>query len=178
SYYQNAKVCVDTNNNAICDPDEASTTTDIAGAFFLHSVNAGPLVAEISTTSTNSGNAITERVVLRAASEQVAEGAVNAGNAAVPTPAAADVVITPLSTEVIRMMEGDHLDYQAAKWTLAHRLNVPIDQVLQDPNQVSAGAFRTAILTESVILTNRFTLAARMADRHDASIKDAQQTAM
>jgi len=178
SYYQNAKVCVDTNNNAICDPDEASTTTDIAGAFFLHSVNSGPLVAEISTTSTNSGNAITERVVLRAASEQVAEGAVNAGNAAVPTPAAADVVITPLSTEVIRMMEGDHLDYQAAKWTLAHRLNVPIDQVLRDPNQVNDGTFRTAILTESVILTNRFTLAARMADRHDASIKDAQQTAM
>jgi hypothetical protein len=178
SYYQNAKVCVDANNNVVCDDDETSTITDTAGAFFLHSLYQGPLVVEISTTSANSGHGISERIALRAAYEQVAEGAVNAGDAAVPTPAGADVVITPLSTEVMRLMEGDNLDYQTAKWTLAHRLNVPIDQVLRDPNQVSDNSFLRAILNESVILTDRFTLAARMADRNDASMKDAQQKAM
>jgi hypothetical protein len=178
SYYQNAKVCVDSNNNAICDPDEASTITDSAGTFFLHSLEAGPLAVEVSATSTNSGNSIIERVTFRAAQEQVAEGAANAGHSKAPTPAAADVVITPLSSEVIRIMEADHIDYQTAKWTLAHRLNVPVDEVLKDPNQVSDSKFQNAILMESVILTNRFTLAARMADRHDASMKDAQQTAM
>jgi hypothetical protein len=78
----------------------------------------------------------------------------------------------------MRLMEADGLDYQTAKWTVAHRLDVPVDQVLTDPNKVTLPAFRASILRESVILTNRFTLAAKMADRHDASIKDAQQTAM
>src|SRR5215831_11155123 len=62
SYYQNATVCVDANNNVVCDADETSTVTDATGAFFLHSLYQGPLVAEISTTSTNSGHEISERV--------------------------------------------------------------------------------------------------------------------
>src|SRR5438045_1927936 len=61
SYYQNAKVCVDANNNDVCDPDEASTFTDNAGTFFLHSLNTGPVVAEVSTESTNSGHPLAQR---------------------------------------------------------------------------------------------------------------------
>jgi hypothetical protein len=178
SYYQNAKVCVDGNDNDVCDPDETSTFTDDAGTFFLHSLYTGPVVVEVSTASTNSGYPVAERVTLRAALEQVQEGAVNAGKPGAPTPAAANVVITPLSTEVLRIMEADGVDYQTAKWTLARRLDVPVDQVLIDPGKVASDLSRTSILKESVILTNRFTLAARMADRHDASIKDAQQAAM
>jgi hypothetical protein len=169
SYYQNAKVCVDDNNNAVCDPDETSAMTDQAGTFFLHSLHSGPVVAEISTTSTNSDQAVTQRVSFRASSDQVAEGAVNAGHAAVPTPAAADIVITPLSTEVVRMMEADNIDYQTAKWNLARRLNVSVDEVLDDPGNLPFGPFQAAVLSESVILTNRFELAARMVDRHDVS---------
>jgi hypothetical protein len=169
SYYQNAKVCVDENSNGVCDPDETGTMTGDAGEFFLHSLKSGPLVAEVSTTSTNSGHAVAERVVFRAAFDQIAEGAVNAGHAAVPTPAAADVVITPLSTEVVRMMEADNLDYQTAKWNLSRRLNVSVDQVVSDPANVTYVPFRHSILSESVILTKRFALAARMVDRHDVS---------
>jgi hypothetical protein len=178
SYYQNVKVCADANNNDTCDPEETSTFTDNSGAFFLHSLYTGPVVAEASTGSTNSGHPLAERVTLRAAFEQVNEGAANAGKPGAPTPAASEIVITPLSTEVVRMMEADGLDYQTAKWNLARRVDVPVDQVLSDPNKLTAGLSQTSILRESVILTNRFTLAARMADRHDASIKDAQQTAM
>src|SRR6185295_2287441 len=34
--YANAKVCADVNNNAVCDPGEASSTTAADGSFFLH----------------------------------------------------------------------------------------------------------------------------------------------
>jgi tRNA (Thr-GGU) A37 N-methylase len=93
-------------------------------------------------------------------------------------------VITPLSTEVIRMMEADHVDYQTAKWNLAKRLDVPVDHILDDPNDLDAGPVRTAVLTESVILSNRFALAAKIVDRHDVTpdgvigVKEAQQAAM
>jgi len=38
SYFQNAKVCRDSNNNAVCDATEESARTDSAGRFLL---NAG-----------------------------------------------------------------------------------------------------------------------------------------
>ncbi len=194
SYYRNAKVCADINNNGVCDPDEASTTTDDQGAFHLHGLATGPVIAEISTSATNSGHAVTARTVFFAAPGQITEGAVNAGHPKAPTPAAADIVITPLSTEVVRMMEDDGIDYQTARYHLAKRLNVPIDQVLTDPNKLTGAAIQTALLTESVVLTNRFTLAAKMVDRGDVSptalaanasaagpvisMKEALQTAM
>ncbi|HKB84416.1 MAG TPA: alkaline phosphatase family protein [Burkholderiales bacterium] len=194
SHYQGAKVCVDVNNNGACDPDEASTSTDANGAFSLHSLSAGPVIAEIPATSTNAGHPVAQRTVFRASLEQIAEGAANAGHAAVDTPAESAVVITPLSTEVVRMMEADSLDYQTAKYDLAARLAVPAYQVLGDPGQVTDSAVQTALLAESVILTNRFAFAARMVDRGDVSpaalaadpnatgpaitMKEAQQAAM
>ncbi|HEY6722063.1 MAG TPA: hypothetical protein VI363_10540, partial [Burkholderiales bacterium] len=67
SYYMGAKVCVDSNNNAVCDSGEASTTTDKRGEFHLESPVSGPLVAEVLTTSTNS-------VVLRERGEEDRRG--------------------------------------------------------------------------------------------------------
>src|SRR5712671_1806276 len=95
SHYSGARVCADTNNNAVCDFGEASTTTDASGAFLLHSQVAGPVIVEISTDSLNGGNAVAQRLVLRAASGQIAEGQANAGHAKVPTPAASSITITP-----------------------------------------------------------------------------------
>ena len=109
SYYQNVKVCVDANNNVVCDSDETSTFTDASGAFFLHSLYTGPLVAEVSTSSTNSGNTSNGRVAFRAAFEQVAEGAVNAGHPAVSTPAAADVVITQIGPATVDVTAAGQL---------------------------------------------------------------------
>jgi hypothetical protein len=178
SHYSGARVCADTNDNVVCDFGEASTTTDASGAFQLHSQSTGPVIVEISTASLNGGNPVGQRVVLRAAYGQIAEGQGNAGHAKVQTPAESNITITPLSTEVVRIMEADNVDYQTAKWRLATRLNVPMDELLSDPGTLSDGAAKTALLTESVILTSRFGLAAKMADRGDATMKDAQQAVM
>src|SRR5215469_3844020 len=94
---------------------------------------------------------------------------------------AGPIVVTPISTEVVRMMEADSLDFTTARNNLSGRLNVPASEVLGDSNTRTAPGIRTALLTESVILTGRFTLAATMVDRRDIpsqTMKQAQQAAM
>ena len=44
SHYGGATVCADVNDNGVCDPGEVRVTTDAGGAFFLSSLNRGPLV--------------------------------------------------------------------------------------------------------------------------------------
>src|SRR5579862_4058319 len=56
SVYQSAKVCFDANNNGVCDVGETSTMTKSDGSFLMSTLKPGPLVAEISTTSTNAGH--------------------------------------------------------------------------------------------------------------------------
>jgi hypothetical protein len=180
SVYQYAKVCFDTNNNGVCDAGEPSTTTKSDGSFLLSSATPGPLVAEISTTATNNGNPITQRTVFRVAQDQV--------TASIPAPLRpGNVAVTPLSTEVLRSMEADSTSYNTAVQNIATRLGVPFNQVLSDPNTVTDPVIKAALLKESVILSNRFALAARMVDRGDVSpsspptpiaIKEAQQVAM
>ena len=99
SHYQQATVCVDANGNGACDPGEPSASTDDDGAFFLPDPGAGGIVAEVSTAATNAGHAVGQRVVFRAPAAQAAEG---------------PMVVSPLSTEVARMMEADVLDYATA----------------------------------------------------------------
>ncbi|MGZ3239029.1 MAG: alkaline phosphatase family protein [Burkholderiaceae bacterium] len=187
SLFQSVKVCFDANDNGVCDAGEASTLTKNDGSFLLSSRTPGPIIAEISATSTNAGHPVTQRLVFRAPLDQVQEATVNP---LVP----ANIAVTPLSTEVVRMMEADNIGYHTAKTNLADRLGVTTDQVLSDPNKLADGPAKTALLTESVILGNRFALAAKMVDRHDVSpaalaadpnatgpaitIKEAQQAAM
>jgi len=97
----------------------------------------------------------------RAASEQLAEGASSGGTAV----ALYSVVVSPISTEVARMMEADGLTYQTAKEHLASRLGVSTSDVLLDPTKVAAADVRKSVLAESVILSNRFALAAKMVTR-------------
>jgi Phosphoesterase family len=187
SVYQGAKVCFDVNNNGVCDAGEPTTTSKADGSFLLNSATHAPLVAEIPTSATNSGHPVTQRTVFRAAADQVDASIVN------PLMPAA-VAVTPLSTEVARSMEGDNLTYQAAKTALAQRLGVQETNVLSDPNKITDSVQKDAVIAESTVLTGRFTLAARMVDRHDVSptalaadpnatapaitLKEAQQTAM
>src|SRR5262245_10910679 len=85
SYFSGAKVCVDSNNNGTCDLGEDSRNTDSDGSFVVTSHQGGPVIAEISTSSTNGRHPVEQKMVLRAALQQVEDGAVNAGNAAHPT---------------------------------------------------------------------------------------------
>ncbi|MES2347171.1 MAG: alkaline phosphatase family protein [Pseudomonadota bacterium] len=157
SLFQSAKVCIDANDNGVCDSGETSTLTKADGSFLLTTRTPGALVAEVSTSTLNGGHAVTQRMVLRAAADQVTAALINP---LVP----AKVAITPLTTEVARMMEDDRTSFESAKNNLATRLNVASDAVLADMG--SAGA---ELLKESVILSNRFAFAARMVDRHDVS---------
>jgi hypothetical protein len=187
SVYTGAKVCFDVNNNGICDAGEPTTTSKADGSFLLISATAAPLVAEISTTATNGGHAVTERNVFRVSAAQVT------GSIVTPLVPAA-VAVTPLSTEVARVMEADGVGYLVAKSALAERLGVEDSVVLSDPNKVTDAAQKKALLTEAVIDTGRFALATKMVDRHDVSpaalalnpaatapvitLKEAQQAAM
>jgi len=180
SHYQGARICADLNNNAVCDADEAVAMSDKNGSFVLHSNGQGPIIAEIldsstNTTSDGTGNnrdknpqKTTGAVVnvFRAAFGQIAEGAAGQNDGA---PLSADVVVSPLSTEVVRMMEADNLEYWQAKLNLATRLTVPVDQVLRDLDQAAGSASPAGLLSESNILTGRFALAAKMVGRHDVS---------
>ena len=200
SVYKGAKVCVDSNDNGLCDKGEASTTTKKDGSFVLNSHKSGPLVAEISTQATNAGKPVTQRNVFRAAAEQIADSnehehhGGDMGKEHRESHGPQSVAVTPLSTEVVRMMEDQHADFTAMRKNLAKRLGVPANQVLDDPNTVNDTAIQTALLNESVILSERFALAAKMVDRGDVSpaalaanpsatgptttIKEAEQTVM
>src|SRR5215469_2779884 len=171
SYYEGAKVCVDLNNDGACGPGETSAATDAKGAFVLKGAAVGPITAELTTASKNNGHPVLRGVVFRASRDQVAAD-VAAGR---------PIVVTPISTEVVRMMEADNLDFATARNNLAGRLNVSASEVFGDPNTQASSGVRTALLTESVILTSRFTLAATMVDRRDIpsqTMKQAQQAAM
>lgn len=187
SVFQNAKVCIDANGNGVCDATEASTLSKADGTFLLVARAGGPLVAEVSTTSLSNGQPVRQRMVLRVAAEQVANATFNP---LIP----ANVAVTPLSTEVVRMMEADGTSYHAATDMLAARLDVTPAELSMAPSAMPEGAAKRAVLTESVILGNRLALAARMVDRKDVSpaalalnpaatepaiaMKEAQQTVM
>ncbi len=172
SVYSGAKVCFDLNDNGACDDGEVSTTSKSDGSFQLSSRTAAPLVAEISVNATNNGNVLTQRTVFRLAADQIAA-------ATVSPLAPVNVAITPLSTEALRMMENDGLSFADAKLSLAARLGVDPAVVLADPNKVADPVQKTALLTETTILANRFALAAKMVDRGDAAqIPAAEQAAM
>lgn len=162
SIYAGATVCFDLNNNGVCDTGEPSTVSKADGSFLLSSRTAGNLIAQISTNATNGGNAVAQRTVFRVAAAQIAA-------ATVSPLAPATVAITPLSTEVLRMIENDGQTFANAQEALAERLGVDPAVVLTNPNTVTDSVQKTAMLKESVVLTNRFTFAAKMVDRGDVS---------
>jgi hypothetical protein len=155
-YYQGALVCIDANNNGKCDGAEVQATTGSKGEFTLTADAAAPLIADIGTNATNTatGARVTARTVLRAAREQVDEQ----GKA---------IVISPLSSEVLRMMEASGSAYAAEKQNLATRLSTSPDQVLADLNAVSEASVKRAMLAEANALAGRYEYAITKLDRAD-----------
>ncbi len=154
-YYQGAVVCVDANNNGHCDSGETSATTDANGAFSISTPIAAALIADVGTSATNtaSGAKVASRTVLRASLDQVNE---NAGG----------IVISPLSSEVQRLVEANGSKYADEKTNLATRLGVSATNVLADVNAVT-GADKAAMLAEASVLDQRFTYAITKLDRGD-----------
>lgn len=154
-YYQNAKVCVDANNNGVCDSGEAPVTTDAKGAFSITLPANAALIADIGTDATNTANGakVASRNVFRVSIDQVKEQS-------------AGIVISPLSAEVIRSVEANGSDYATEKANLATRIGVPAATVLTDVNTVT-GAPQAAMLAEGNALSNRFAYAITKLDRGD-----------
>jgi hypothetical protein len=153
SIYAGATVCIDENDDLICNESENSAVTDANGGFELDGVQVGAIIAEIGVDALNGGHPVSQRLVLRAPQD----------------PTWAPFVVSPLSTEVARMMGDDGLDAVSATGHLATRLGVSSDIVLNDPANVSDDAARRALLVETTTLSHRFELAAKMVDRHDVS---------
>jgi hypothetical protein len=156
AYYVGAKVCVDANNNGHCEPSESPATTDAKGQFSLAAPGALALIADIGTDATNSGDnsKVKSRDVLRVSMDQVNEQA------------AGTIVISPLSSEILRLSEANGTAYAAEKQNVATRIGVAPASVVADVNTV-AGADKTAMLAEAKVLDNRFTYAITKLDRGD-----------
>jgi hypothetical protein len=165
-YYAGATVCVDVNGNGKCDTSEASTTTDSTGHFTLQSAASGSLIADVSTKAINTatGAAAPSHLILRASAAQVADqGATN-------------VVISPMSSEVQRLVEANGTVYATEKSNLVNRLSTPVlgaasvsvpaADVLSDVNKLS-GPEQQAVLFEDNQLANRYTYATTKLDRGD-----------
>lgn len=168
--FGNVTVCADANANGLCDKGETSTATAADGSFKLtvpQSATGVSLVAVVDTNSTfndpNQGGGtanVGKKMILRSAPAQSLNGA--------------SVVISPLSTEVVRTMEADQLDYATATANLASRLSfgnntVNAADVVADAGGVADTNARKALLTEANALANRFALATTMLDRGYAS---------
>jgi Phosphoesterase family len=163
-YFTGATVCVDTTGNGTCSGP--GTTTDAAGHFTLTTSSAGQLIADVSTKASNTatGTTVPSHMILRASAAQIADQG------------AANVVISPMSSEVQRLVEANGTTYATEKANLATRLSgagvatpvatVAAADVLADVNKLS-GAEQSAILYEDNALTNRYTYATTKLDRGD-----------
>ena len=172
SVYAGATVCFDLNNNGVCDAGEPSTTSSTTGGFALTSATAANVIAVIPTTATNGGQLVAQRNVFRTSAAQVAASKIS------PV-APASITITPLTTELVRMMENDGLSYSDAVATLSERIGVESSSVTAAPTAITDPTQLKTIEAESVVLTNRFGFAAKAVDRGDyATIPAAQQGAM
>lgn len=154
-YYAGATVCVDANNNGRCDSGETTAVTDANGKFSLSLPSASALIADIGTSAKNTatGASVPSREVLRVSLDQVLEQGKS-------------VVVSPLSSEVARLIEANNTSYAVEKQNLATRLGVSVDAVLADASAASA-TVQTALLNEANALNNRFAYATTKLDRGD-----------
>ena len=165
-YYAGATVCVDANANGKCDGSEATAKTDGSGHFSLTTGDSGQLLADIpaSATNTASGSAVSGHLILRASAAQVAfQGADK-------------IVISPMSSEVQRLVEANGSTFTTELGNLATRLSGPTFNqgsasigsldVLADVNTES-GANQYALEYAYNALGNRYTYATAKFDRGD-----------
>jgi hypothetical protein len=131
SYFRNAKVCFDINNNGQCDSNEVATRSDKDGKFKLAGVNM-PLLAEIGVDAkeydpdSKTEKNITQPLILRAPKE-------------------ATGILSLHSTSVVSEMENNQLSFADAVKKVATAIGVPAAQLLSDFN-LEADAGNKALL--------------------------------
>jgi hypothetical protein len=152
------KICIDVNDNGFCDAGEDATTSNSSGGFGITTKQSGPLTAIIPA------DASTQRMLLRASADQVKASPHS-------------VVVSALSTEVLRSMQADSLNYADAVKAIAQRVSlistpaaatdvsVTSTQVLSDLSGIDDSKAQSALLFEEKALQNRAMLAITMLDR-------------
>jgi acid phosphatase len=135
-YYQNAKVCLDSNTNARCDAGEAYVMSDSNGGYNLN--GSGNVVAEIQVgTATLASNPVNVALTLR-------------------NPAAnLNGVISAVTTEVQALMDANGGDYATALAVLSARVGVSEAQLLEDFNTESNSAAAAALNNEAGLVDIR-----------------------
>ena len=168
-YYAGATVFIDANGNGVKDAGEDSAVTDATGSFSIATTAtsiSNQIVADVPKTATNtaSGAAVPAHLILRASAAQVtAQGQAN-------------IVISPLSTEVQRAVEANSSSYATETANIAARLSGPAfnkgtatvsaADLVADVNKLT-GAEQYAVLYETNSLGNRYTYATAKLDRGD-----------
>jgi hypothetical protein len=136
SYFRNALVCVDSNNNGVCDPTESRTRSDATGKFTLVNVQGGGgVVAEIGTDATRfepdtgTTTPVTDKIVFRAPE----------GNTA---------VVSALSRLVANEKDGGASLSQALA-TVASRVGVSQSKLLTDYNTETDPLTKNMLLAQA-----------------------------
>jgi acid phosphatase len=138
--FASAAICLDSNGNGRCDRGEPTTAADATGSFALP--GAGTLVAEGVTGPKDSP--VHLPIVLRA-------------------PAGANAVLSPISTELVALMEADGSTLDVAIRKLAKRAGVPASELLLVPDLAIDSSVREALQTETAQLIPRIIAAVAAA---------------
>jgi hypothetical protein len=123
SYFRNANVCLDSNNNGQCDSSEISARTDNNGAFTLAGSGSN-IVAEIGSDAREYDperkieTPVSSKLVLRAPKE-------------------ASGLVSLHSTAVLAEMENNQLSYNDARAKVAIAVGVSTEKLLRDFNKES-----------------------------------------
>ena len=148
--YQHAKVCIDRNANARCDPREKAVFTDAEGRFTLR--GSGRLVAEVGRGALFVDGATGAKTpVRRALTFRLASIGEGNGNA-----------IGPVSTELQAMADGGG---DGVREILSSRMHVEPGTLLDDPASLADPAERAAHVAEQARLVDRIANAVAAAGR-------------
>jgi acid phosphatase len=157
SYFRNARVCMDSNNNAVCEAGEPATVTDSAGQYTLAGAGSN-VVAEIGVDTsqynpdTNTSAPVSRKIVLRAPKE-------------------APGVISLHSTAVVAEMESSALTFNDAVQKVANVLGVSNGKVLGDFNKEVDGVSKAILKSASAEGLSRIQLALASAKPTDDTRK-------
>lgn len=115
-YWRGAKVCIDRNQNALCDSDEPSATTESGGKYTVTvletDVGSYPLVAAGTTATFDEGT-----------------NAYLSGNITLLSPAQMQNIITPITTMVQTEIQYNNKSIDTAKATVAAALGITTDDI-------------------------------------------------
>ena len=164
-YIKDAKVCIDINNNNLCDNDEPTTTTNTDGKFTFTNINP----------SLNGKNIIIVGGVDTATNtifDGILKNRLDINNK--------NINITPLTTLVLNLVNSNNQDISTAKNSIAGSLGLSTDTIDNDPMQ-NIELFKQTqkiiqlvkLIQDDVNTTNKTTLFDNLMDKVAISLDNS-----